>query len=171
MTSGYFLARSIAVAICCRLIGALLASHRPISIFRPWRWAIAGICVEAVGVRIGADAIGVTRQQSEIFVDLLGADHGARNQRILAVAERRIGNAVEFAAEASGDGGNCTGVPSHHHATAIASAVSAKCASAEAIGVSVRRAQPRSRISLAGNRAKLCACRRVRVARWTNERS
>ena len=97
---------------------------------------------------------------------------------------------------ASGDGGNCTGQPSHHQAIAIASAVSAKCASAEAIEFPSARASHRVALALirksanrfsdkimrnqdaraacrsrfAGNQCQARACLRG-AARWTNERS
>ncbi len=57
-----------------------------------------GDLIEAVLDRIGADAIGVARQQSQIFVDLARLDMGALHQRILAVAKRRVGDAVKLAA-------------------------------------------------------------------------
>ena len=57
-----------------------------------------GNLIEPVGVRISADAVGVARQQSEVLVDLLSAHHGARHQRILAVAKRRVGYAGQLAA-------------------------------------------------------------------------
>ena len=48
--------------------------------------------------RIGADTVGVFRQQREVFLDLLGLDVGACNQRILLIPERRVRDAVVFLA-------------------------------------------------------------------------
>ena len=53
-----------------------------------------GYLGETVLERIGPDAIGVARQQSQIFVDLFRCHHGALDQRILAVAKRRVRYAV-----------------------------------------------------------------------------
>ncbi len=55
-----------------------------------------GNLIEAVLDRISADAIGVARQKFEILVDLLRRNLRGLDQRILTVAERRIGDAVEL---------------------------------------------------------------------------
>jgi hypothetical protein len=54
--------------------------------------------VEPVFDRISADAIGVTGQQREIFIDLQRVDVRRLDQRILVATERRVGDASELAA-------------------------------------------------------------------------
>ena len=69
---------------------------KPLHDFEPIALGDFGNLIEAVLDRIGADAIGVARQEFQILVDLLRRHLGGFDQRILAVAERRIGDAVEL---------------------------------------------------------------------------
>ena len=52
--------------------------------------------VAAVIDRIGADAVGVFGKERQVFVDLLGANPRAFDQRILRATERRIGDTREL---------------------------------------------------------------------------
>ena len=69
---------------------------QPLHDFEPIALGDFGNLIEAVLDRIGADAIGVARQEFEVLVDLLRRNLRGLDQRILAVAERRIGDAIEL---------------------------------------------------------------------------
>ena len=126
--------------------------------------ALVGTLLYTVFDRIGANAIGVFRQQRQICVDLVGLDLGSLDQRILAVrgtARRRHSRA--FRPAPSGEGGSMTGEPSHHHTTPIASAVTTNNASAGPIAWFIYGSRHRLALTLTV-RSCQAAANRVRAA-------